>query len=440
MLLQQSNHRELVIGLFQIMYEYNLHRPISLRDDDTAFQYLQAYWESDVARVGESQSIHWDSWYQAIQARQQLPTVITTPSSSLPQTDLTVAVEMTEVKKWLIKENDRSGKQWQPVHELDANEKDDATALERIVLFEDVRPYLFTLSNPILLEQLCLHFLSAAGLNFGVLSRGVSGFFGSSAAGIPVSIIQPQPQSSNSNTVKECFNHFQMYEQIQELGSNAETVQQLLLDHLHSNNRIMSPLFHNSTQSSSFISASSASHLHDLYHDPSAISFVNNLFSSFLSSFPTSNSLRVTYLSFQFSLAHNSQTEVASPLFTVRKVTKRLLKSDSTNLLLWNTYASLEGYYGHYQEAVHVYSSSLSLLHQLTASSLYYAPHLFWSFANLQLQTAYQLMNQSTSNEEAKKIAFDKAQQHMQLAIHILCSVSEDEYKPTDTEVNARTS
>lgn len=98
--------------------------------------------------------------------------------------------------------------------------------------------------------------------------------------------------------------------------------------------------------------------------------------------FPSSTDLSVAYIRFESSQGKPT---------LARKLAKSLLKTQSTNLRLWNEYALMEHRASHVAEARKVYNMALAA--DLPAAARVHAPLLFRCYAETEFYRPYAHIN-----------------------------------------------
>eukprot|EP00731_Ephydatia_muelleri_P035635 Em0144g5a len=181
--MQQVGHSERGVACFQALIEFNLCTPPELSQEGTShkdrLEFFETFWDSGVPRFGEAGAPGWNNWMQSTRgAGKPLCTLGLVESATYAKATSPAAKEEEEgvdpeldlikglplEKAWLKIEDYREREQalpWRPSH---GSADEDCTDPEHMVLFDDISPFLFRLSDPILRMHLVasfLHFLGA---------------------------------------------------------------------------------------------------------------------------------------------------------------------------------------------------------------------------------------------------------------------------------------
>lgn len=146
-LLWDTDHTELSIGLWQALLESTFFRPPNLTSDQ-AMASFEEFWHSETSRIGEEGALGWSS-----DNRVQID----------PQSDLKPAIVTSpRLQTWALIETALSQNAGLPARSLDQVDEADPY---RIVLFSDISPHLFCPSTDEGLSLLMDAFLLFAGLD-----------------------------------------------------------------------------------------------------------------------------------------------------------------------------------------------------------------------------------------------------------------------------------
>lgn len=167
-LLSHLDYAERALAAFQALIEFNFympdrHRaevqaaPSELRPVDNALEDLELFWDSEIARIGETSSLGWCN----------------TPDTALPPDSITPGNHQKEVKdrvedsdpfeSWATGEREASRAKRRPTRTTDSLDEDEDDPYATI-LFSDLRPLLFVVSSPDARSQLLYSFLFYLGL------------------------------------------------------------------------------------------------------------------------------------------------------------------------------------------------------------------------------------------------------------------------------------
>ena len=185
--LRGAGHTEKAIALYQALIEFNLCSPASLSLADVSLkeriEFLEPFWDSGAARIGEPGAKGWKSWVEhestnekdfpdlglLLQVGQIWSETDTSPSTSDDQ-EMQLVKEKPLAEAWLSVESFREAQYhlpWKPSKEGEADTIDDP---DRMVLFDDVSPYLFHLTTEELRLSLVQHFLNFLGVQTSAVS------------------------------------------------------------------------------------------------------------------------------------------------------------------------------------------------------------------------------------------------------------------------------
>jgi hypothetical protein len=256
--------------------------------------------------------------------------------------------EASALKTWLASETRSDALQWLPHRGGDEEEEEDdamdEARLESVVLFDDVKPFLVSLSDPHILLQLVLHCLEHAGLKTEVPWAG--------------------GRASNTPFNEERANETEEFESTPGLAQ--------LFSAENATPTAQAELLWGVDELRSFDALPAA-----------RLDFARNVCALSLQSLPSSIRLKTTSLLLEAARGGEGK---ASGVNLARKLAKRFLKADSMNLLLWDAYAQLEKRHGSLQEACNVYNKALSLCPRLPAEQQGPAPLLYWQYAHMELR------------------------------------------------------
>lgn len=163
--LLQAGFTEKTVASFQALLEFNLFFPPSLEKASHAdcIAVFESFWDSGVGRFGEPGAQGWKHWVQNKQG-----TLDTSCTS----------VQIEQIEEAIISENKAQWKTWLEIEHLresvhclpwrpDTNADEtleDCEDLDRLVLFDDIAPVLFTFRNKKLPLMLLIHSLYLLGV------------------------------------------------------------------------------------------------------------------------------------------------------------------------------------------------------------------------------------------------------------------------------------
>ncbi|XP_024528275.1 protein NRDE2 homolog [Selaginella moellendorffii] len=204
----QTGHHELAVGLFQAQFEYSFLCPLIQLSQNNKLRLFESFWNSGAPRIGEAGAVGWNTWMEQKEEQIQNAKAMTAhkmeeesswagwketnevtktgmekpaAESSMKQEvddaeendeieeeddaalleklglnlDLTKDVEVKDSriwKRWSEEESQRACSQWLPVKQRsraagDDQDEDEDEGLENMVLFDDIRENLFTLTT-----------------------------------------------------------------------------------------------------------------------------------------------------------------------------------------------------------------------------------------------------------------------------------------------------
>ncbi|XP_062614454.1 nuclear exosome regulator NRDE2-like [Saccostrea cucullata] len=147
--LKQAGHKEKAVASFQALIELNLCCPERLRSADLSEKaiILESFWDIGVPRFGEEGAKGWNYW---MVNKDLLPTESESNEKDPSLADEEEAILQSKKEKWetwLHLETLRESAHWLPWKpDLSAGETmDDCEDIDRLVLFEDISPFVFCL-------------------------------------------------------------------------------------------------------------------------------------------------------------------------------------------------------------------------------------------------------------------------------------------------------
>ncbi|XP_052106944.1 nuclear exosome regulator NRDE2-like [Mytilus californianus] len=169
--LKQAGQIEKAVASFQAQIEYNLFCPSAVTGMYKESMYLfESFWDSGVARSGESGAKGWSYWYTN---KVVVPELQATENKNLDAIEQDIVKkEQLKWKIWKEIEIERQSAHWLPWRpDLSKNEtEEDCEDLDRLVLFDDINSILMVFPSS-LHFQLVTSFLQF--LNVGVESQTV---------------------------------------------------------------------------------------------------------------------------------------------------------------------------------------------------------------------------------------------------------------------------
>lgn len=144
-------------------------QPLDTQWEERVLESLEAFWESEVARIGENGSQGWNRWQ-----RETLSEAEALPESP---SDIASSTHSDPFIRWYHDETaaDRHLRPGKASALSVAEEEEDDPY--RVVLFDDIRPFLFVIQNAEVKLQLIYAVLNYLGLPFGVPDLGTNTTF-----------------------------------------------------------------------------------------------------------------------------------------------------------------------------------------------------------------------------------------------------------------------
>ncbi|GJN91570.1 hypothetical protein Rhopal_004593-T1 [Rhodotorula paludigena] len=165
LMLRQAGFSERALATFQGLVELNLFRPRDMERlqherimpwRERLFAGFESFWDSEAPRVGEAGAKGWSSTTED----DLPPEPATEPTSNA----LSETTDMRPHERWAQAER-LAANAHRPARTLDPG-MDDSDDPYRVVLFDDLRPFLFALDSPDSKQQLAYAFLTFLGLPF----------------------------------------------------------------------------------------------------------------------------------------------------------------------------------------------------------------------------------------------------------------------------------
>lgn len=152
--IHDSGYQELAIAAWQALLELNLLRPNQRLGQAEALEAFEEFWESEVPRIGEAQSLGWKHF---VEFGGEPPAAAKAKQSIDPELSM-------DTYMWGVLERLQERQARMPARTLDDGTDDDPF---RIVMFSDLRPLLFQIPAtflPTVYEELIDSFLLFCGL------------------------------------------------------------------------------------------------------------------------------------------------------------------------------------------------------------------------------------------------------------------------------------
>lgn len=185
----QAGYRERAMSMLQALIEIRFYCPETLLSDstsrDTFLGLFQVFWESQVPRFGEKGSEGWKSWHAKVtQKVSNISSIIEDYDIDKPTVDYSdeelEAIELESLEderentdipitlnEWLLKERKDDSIYFISERDFKIESDDD---LERTVLYEDIKGFIFQYTHPSLDKVLVEFFLRYIGAKFALPS------------------------------------------------------------------------------------------------------------------------------------------------------------------------------------------------------------------------------------------------------------------------------
>ncbi|KAL5008670.1 hypothetical protein ScPMuIL_014251 [Solemya velum] len=175
--LRQAGHSEKALATFQALIEFNFFCPPSLESSPHADRVavFESFWDSGVPRSGEEGAIGWRNWLEKQNKLEHSP--VDNDGHYEEAEESIIAKHMSKCRTWLEIETLRESFHWLPWRpDLTKNEtEEDCEDVERLVLFDDLEPMLFTLPGNAAKFDLVLQFMVFLGVDINfIIERNIS--------------------------------------------------------------------------------------------------------------------------------------------------------------------------------------------------------------------------------------------------------------------------
>jgi tetratricopeptide (TPR) repeat protein len=158
--MNQAGYRENAIAALQAMLELNLFAPASIasptsqREFETLLEHFETFWDSEVPRIGEDNALGWASFVASGETGD--PPDAVADDLELPPLD-----PDDPFGSWTGAEIEWSKKTRMPARTIDDVEEDDPY---RVILFSDIKEFLFYFSSEHLRKRMVEAFLTLKGM------------------------------------------------------------------------------------------------------------------------------------------------------------------------------------------------------------------------------------------------------------------------------------
>lgn len=175
---KQAGFMEKAIALFQALIEFNFFCDPKIVEFRSQLQKFEEFWDSETPRIGDEGALGWCNWTKdpsssSLKTSKQFLHQIKSnePVYNVPRPQsITNPIQEEDKKiilKWVGEEENLEKEQWlpcRPVAGFGIKEGEEIDDPERVILFEDIRDYLFRFTCSELKFELLYRFLEFLGL------------------------------------------------------------------------------------------------------------------------------------------------------------------------------------------------------------------------------------------------------------------------------------
>jgi len=339
--LRNAGHTEKAIALYQALLEFNLCCPLSLSANVSvkeAIAFLEPFWDSGAARIGEVGAEGWKNWVERDSDKEKGTsplglvqfsqiwnegTTQTMEASANDDQEMKLVSEHPLSESWIKLEAFRESQLHLPWKLLTDGTADTNEDPDRLVLFDDITPYLFRVKTEESRLLLLLHFLNFLGVPAPAVASSCCIPHHMMHALLQASQIAPPSPASSMPAMIRNFKTLQgsaVPIACCTIGSDLDKIQ--LNDIQLATSQTTLPLSH-------------------------SMCFIRNLFNQCLALFSSQHQTVIAknWLGFELSVAkHGTTKEAKKKIKCTKKLAKALLKvhSHRNNVHLWCSYANLE--------------------------------------------------------------------------------------------------
>ncbi|ORX84470.1 DUF1740-domain-containing protein [Anaeromyces robustus] len=350
-LLSKSGYFEKAISLYQAMIELNFFCPSILKNQSfkVKINELENFWENEYPRFGEEKSKGWDNVYL-----NELNSEEEEPYQDIEIPNLTIE---NKYKKWGLTELFMEENQFIPLRPLkqgiDEDQIDDPF---RVVLFDDIRSFLFEINFQELKPLLITFFLSLFNMNLIPNVSTKSLIFGNDIFLQKISIPLFISQLKNKISIDNDINIMNIENQL-----NCYPLKNfpLLPDTIYSNGSWFGYM---TKKDSQFINDKNDMMIKNILNQ--IPNHINSLFNS--------KSYLLWYIA---SFSYKSS----------KKVAKQILKKDQSNIYMWCTLAQIEQSFNHINEAKKIYKNVIMMKNSLENVNKYDIFYLAYNFSEMEM-------------------------------------------------------
>ena len=357
--LRQVGHTEKAVACYQALIEFNLCSPAQFNDvsSNERMQFFETFWDSGVPRFGEYGAQGWRNWMTSNGSSIGLlegRSVVKPVEEENHESTLVSGNDL--YKAWLLLEDYRRTHQalpWRP-DETCGETEEDCTDPDRVVLFDDVSPILFQISDPSLQLKLVLSFLHFLG----------------APTPSPVTALSPHNSTLVESPVEVSQNISHTLDGLlSDIPSFEHTHQPLGVGDCDGSLCTLTSL----SDIGNFLTSQllDPAHLSSVTRDEQVCSFIHNVCNQSITLYPSdvTSQISIAQVWIAFSLSQltddfrgglNKRSKEKTK--ALQKMIKSLLRLEAhrNNLSLWRCCALVEHLVGNYSEAIRVFENVLS--------------------------------------------------------------------------------
>jgi len=361
---RQAGYLERATAMLQAIVEFNFFTPPNLMIYEERITYFEAFWESETPRIGEPGALGWRQWqYLFKQDMNPNPedaepfpngnisrskhVLWTKEGTHLVPKELPSGVANRWVRKWLKNEENLGVYNWLPYHGNPSETED----FERFVMFDDIKELLFEVTDETLKQKILVDSLEALGIEDSVISLGLR-------------------SERPSDSPQELFETMPNFNQCIQPYASPKDAEEL------TRRQYQKADVEDQADALSWLKDNLGLDMEDSQPQPSLVREVDDQ--------------NVIFAWNMFQLLQNDRETLCLKGLSLglecankgiecgRKLAKKLLKKEPTNLRLWHIYAQMEFTQGRLKDARRVYKIALKQLGGVPQSEGRYAPLIFW--------------------------------------------------------------
>ncbi|CAO3613577.1 unnamed protein product [Cunninghamella blakesleeana] len=360
--MKQSGYQERAIASIQAIVEFSLFQPLiySMSTNSTLSQMIQDFcnfWDSEVPRFGEKGAKGWNTFYNMYQNDET--DINIEPKKNELDEDIG---DVESIQDWLCQEEKQAEKYILPRRMDDIEELSIDEDPFRVILSEDVSKILFNITTTSAKKSLIYSIFVFLGLPYSPSGVGTNTHFSVDTFTHNDLFLQQFWPKEKKQHHEICYIDDVPMEKTNETSANPFNIPPsfpIEEDELYAQHDYWFSCF-----GKQYIT------------NKEAIEFTKNAFEQLLMVEKNDDHLLICYLSFQASYGYEKG----------RKLAKKLLKVQQTNVALWNAYAQMENAYNRVEEARKVYKMAIIACKEFPQDQQINIPLLHRMYAQLELQ------------------------------------------------------